>query len=138
MKTKDFDKLLEFQNVGGGMTPVNDKSEEMLDQTKRGDILTFLEVTERDLKFHKAFFGLLDYIYDYLPPSFQRKVRKKDFYKYIQVLQGNFEIAFTLTKGSNKIMLVNYDSVAFGNMSQKRFESFVRGVLPFIYERILA
>jgi hypothetical protein len=33
--------------------------------------------------------------------------------------------------------MVEYDSIAFGRMSQKTFESYIREQLPWIYEEVL-
>lgn len=134
MKSSDFDKLVEFVNVGGGLTPHNERAEELLEQSSRGEVFTFKEMTERDLKFHNCYFSLLRTIYRYLPPGFQKKVSEKNFYKWLKHLKGEYNVLFTYKDGTK---LVEYDSLAFGNMSQKRFEEYIREQLPWIYENVI-
>jgi len=49
MKDKDFKNIAEFTNVGGGLIPHNEKAKELVEQSSRGEILSFEEVTARDL-----------------------------------------------------------------------------------------
>lgn len=134
MNNSDFDKLVELCCVGGGWTPANGNAEELLDSMTRGEIVAVREVTQRDLKFHRAYFSLLNFIYDYLPPAFKRKVPKQHFYKFVKHLQGEYDVLFEFKDGTK---LVEYQSISFGRMSQKRFEAYIREQLPWIYENII-
>ena len=67
MKDGDYHRLIEMANVGGGWVPANENATELLDQTHKGEITTFEEVTARDLSMHKCYFSLLNFIYGYLP-----------------------------------------------------------------------
>jgi hypothetical protein len=134
MKDKDFNKLTEWLNVGGGLTPHNYNAIELLEQSARGEILMFKEMTERDLKFHDCYFSLLRYIYRYMPPKFREIVEEKNFYKWLKHLKGEYDIIFKFKDGTT---LVEYESLAFGNMSQKRFEEYIREQLPWIYENVI-
>jgi len=134
MTDKDFEKLGEWLNVGGGLTPYNSNAVELLEQSSRGEILRFKEVTERDLKFHNCYFSLLSYIYKYLPPKFKTEISEKNFYKWLKHLKGEYAILFEFKDGTK---LVEYESIAFGKMSQKRFEEYIREQLPWIYENVI-
>lgn len=134
MTDKDFHRIIELSNVGGGFIPVNSNATELLEQSHRGEVLSFLEITNRDLKFHRCYFSLLSYIYDYLPKSFKSKVEKDNFYKFIKHLKGEYEVLFEFADGTK---LVEYDSIAFGKMSQKSFENYIREQLPWIYENVI-
>ena len=134
MTDKDYHRIQEWVNVGGGITPLSTNAIELLEQSHKGEVLSFLEVTNRDVKFHRCYFSLLSFIYDYLPASFKRKVKKDHFYKFIKHLKGEYEILFEFKDGTK---LVEYDSIAFGRMSQKTFENYIREQLPFIYENIV-
>lgn len=129
MKDTDYNKICEFANVGGGMIPHNVNATELMEQSQRGEILAFQEVTARDLSFHRAYMGLLKYIYDYLPASFRDKVPSDKFYIFLKHLKGQYDVLFTFKDGTR---LVEYESIAFGRMSQKRFESYIREQLPWI------
>jgi hypothetical protein len=42
-----------------------------------------------------------------------------------------------LFKFKDGTAMVEYESIAFGNMSQKRFEAYIREQLPWIYENVI-
>jgi hypothetical protein len=134
MTDKDFDKIQQWLNVGGGLTPYSDNAIELLDQSSKGEILSFIEVTDRDLKFHRCYMSLISYIYDYLPNSFKRKVPKKNFYKFLKHLKGEYEVLFEFQDGTK---LIEYESIAFGRMSQKTFENYIRDQLPWVYTNVI-
>ncbi len=66
MKDTDYTKLIELTPVGGGYLPVNEAAHSLLDNCHSGEVLTFQEVSARDLNFHRAYFSLIGYIYDWL------------------------------------------------------------------------
>jgi hypothetical protein len=134
MKDIEFYKLVEFVNVGGGLMPHNVNAKELMEQSGRGDILTFREMSNRDLSFHRAYFSLLGYIYDFLPKSFKNQIQKEDFYKFVKHLKGEYKVIFTFKDGSK---MIEYDSIAMGKMSQPAFEDYIRDQLPWIYSDVL-
>jgi len=134
MKKSEFDKLIELSYVGGGWIPTNENAKELAEQSGKGEIHTFKEVTARDLSFHKGYFALLKEIYGYLPNKFKEKIPENRFYHFIKHLKGDYEVIFTFNDGSK---MIEYESIAFGKMSQKRFEEYIREQLPWIYENII-
>jgi hypothetical protein len=134
MKDSEYHKVMDFAFVGGGMIPVSANAIELMEQSDKGEVLSFLEVTNRDLKFHRCYFSLLGFIYDYLPKSFKSKIAKDDFYKFVKHLKKQYKVLYTFADGSQQI---EYDSIAFGKMSQKSFEDYIREQLPFIYTEII-
>ncbi len=134
MKDKDYTKLIDLAYVGGGFIPANERAEEMVEQLKKGEVLTFQEVTARDLRFHRNYMALLGYIWEYMPKKFKAEVPKPIFYNWLKHLKGSYEIKFTFADGTQ---LVEYESIAFGQMSEHRFRDYVREQLPFIYENVI-
>ena len=134
MKSTDYEKLIQMQTVGGGFIPSNENARDLLDSSKKNEIMTFKEVTKRDISFHRCYFSLLGFIYDFMPQQFKSKIHKKVFHKFIQHHKGEFKIIYEF---KDSPPLLEYDSISFGNMSQKRFEETIRENLPFIYEYIL-
>ena len=134
MNDKDFHRLMDFAYVGGGLIPVSVNAIELLEQTGKSEVLSFLEVTNRDLKFHRCYFSLLGFIYDYLPVSFKSKIEKDSFYKFIKHLKKEYKVLYTFADGSQQI---EYDSISFGRMSQKAFEDYIREQLPFVYTEVI-
>jgi len=120
--------------VGGGLIPVSPNAIELLEQTRKGEVLSFLEVTARDISFHRGYFALLKFIYGYMPPQFKDKVPERFFYQFIKHLKNEYTVLFTFKDGTS---MIEYKSIAFGKMSQKSFEAYVREQLPFIYSDIL-
>jgi hypothetical protein len=134
MKKSDYDKLLEVTFVGGGWIPLNQNAQDLADQSGKGEIHNFREVTARDLKFHNCYFSLLSFIYGYMPKMITEKVSNKNFYKWLKHLKKEYEVIFTYSDGTT---LVEYESLAFGNMSQKRFEEYIRNQITWIFENVL-
>ena len=134
MKDKDFDKLIDLAYMGGGWIPVNDNANELSEQSVKGQIHSFIECTERDLKFHRCYMSLLGFIYDYLPEKFKKKVHKSNFYQFLKHLQGKYKVIYKFADGTT---FVEYESIAFGRMSQERFKNYIREQLPFIYTNVI-
>jgi len=134
MKDTEQNKLLDFYNAGGGLLPVNERAHDLMDQLSRDEVVSFREVTARDLRFHRCYMSLLSFIYGYMPKSFKDRITKDKFYVYLKHLKGSYEVIFEFEDGTK---LVEYESIAFGNMSQKRFESYIREQLPWIYAKVI-
>lgn len=134
MKDIEVQKLIDLVNVGGGFIPYNDNAKELLERSVKGEVISFKEVTNRDLSMHKAYMALLAFIYDYMPNVFKNTISKENFYIFIKHLSGNYEVIFKFKDGTT---FCKYESIAFGNMSQKTFETFIANQLPFIYENLI-
>ena len=134
MKDSDFDKLIELTWIGGGFIPANPNAIDLSQQTKDGETLTFREVTARDLSFHKCYMSLLGYIWTLLPKKFKETIPKDKFYVFVKHLRGNYDIVFTFRNGTK---LIEYKSIAFGAMSQKTFEEYIKELLPWIYSDVI-
>lgn len=134
MTDKDFHKVQEWSNVGGGLIPVSSNAIELLEQTSKGEIISFIEVTNRDVKFHRCYFALLKYIYGYMPVKFKKSVPEHHFYLFLKHLKKEYKVVFTFNDGTT---MVEYDSIAFGKMSQKTFQEYIKEQLPWIYSDVL-
>lgn len=134
MKDKDFHNLVDFYNAGGGLLPVNQKAHEIIEQSDKGEVISFLEVTQRDLRFHRCYMSLIAFIYGYLPNSFHKQVPKDKFYLWLKHLKGQYDVLFEFENGTT---LVEYESISFGRMSQKRFENYIREQMPWIYSNVI-
>jgi hypothetical protein len=149
------------------LVPLNQNAIETSENAVVGQILSFTECTERDLKFHKCFMSLLGYIWSYLPDNFKAAVPKKWFYLFLKHLKKNYNIVysfkdedkrlemveylkankkkFRLTYLSiyqiamelGKTELIEYESIAFGRMSEMRFREYVREWMPLIYSGVI-
>lgn len=134
MKDYEFYNIINLVNVGGGWVPANENAQELLDASGKGEIISVLEVTSRDLSFHKAYFGLLKFIWNYMPAAFQKKVPQCHFYLWLKHLKGHYKVLYEFKDGTK---MVEYESLSFGKMSQKTFENYIREQLPWIYENVI-
>jgi hypothetical protein len=62
------------------------------------------------------------------------EVPEKYFYKFLKIYEKEYKLIYEFKDGDK---LIEVDSIAFGNMSQKRFENYVRDQLPKIYDRVI-
>jgi len=134
MKDTEFKKICEFTVTGGGMLPFNQNAVELIDMTTSGEVISMIEVSSRDVNFHRAYFSLIGYIYDWLPKSFKSKMTKDKFYVFLKHLRGDYDVIFEFKDGTK---FIEYRSISFGRMSQKTFEAYVREQLPFIYGEVI-
>jgi len=134
MKDSEYLKTSQWINEGSGcLVPYNDLAHDLTDTAKAGEIITMLEVSDRDLKFHRAYFSLLNYIYDLLPNRFHKKLDRKHFYTYLKHLKGEFDIIAQF----GDIVLVEYESISFASKSEHQFRDYVREILPWIYTKVI-
>lgn len=134
MTDKDFQKRMDFAYMGGGMIPISPNAIELCEQSDHGEVFSFKEMTNRDLAMHRCYFALLKFIYGYMPKKFKEIISEDKFYLWLKHLKGQYKVVFTFSDGTS---LVEYDSISFGRMSQKSFETYIREQLPYIYTDVL-
>lgn len=134
MKDSDFLRRIDLAYVGGGFIPVNDNAHDLMSTAVKGQVFNFKEITARDLKFHNAYFSLINYIYRYMPQQFREKVSYANFYTFLKHIKGDFDVIYEFNDGTK---YVEYKSISFGKMSQEQFINYVRDQLPFIYENLI-
>ena len=134
MKTNIYIENMQFVQMGGLLKPANEKAVEFIDAVGHGEVVVLKDIGGRDISFHRAFFGMLSYIHECLPNGFRSQVPKQRFYEWLKMYKGDYEVLFTFKDGTEQIKL---DSIAFGNMSQIRFEEYIKEQLAFIYEDVI-
>jgi len=134
MKDTNFDKIISLTYTGGGWLPTNQAAMELSHQCGMGEVVNFKPVQSRDISFHRAYMGLLAYIWGLMPRNFQAKVPKDQFYMWLKHLKGSYDVKYEFADGTK---LVEYESISFAKMDQKRFEDYVREQLPWIYEDVI-
>ena len=133
MKHTEYIQHAQFACLHGKyLSPANDKAEELLASVAHGEVLQLQDKTGRDIKFHRAYFGLLSTIYDNLTKPFKAKVSKSKFYDFLKELRGDYEVTKV-----GKLEIKHYKSISFGRMSQATFKQYVKDQLPFIYENVI-
>ena len=134
MTTETYNDLLQFEHQQGLLKPINSKAVDFISGLKHKEIVYLEDKGKRDLKFHRAYFSLLSYIYSWLPKEFKFRVSETNFYLFLKDLNNEFETVYTFKNGKE---VKKYNSIAFGKMSQKTFETYVKNQLPFIYDNLI-
>lgn len=133
MTDKDFDRVMTFKVIGNNaLLPDNQMAHEYV--TNNFGIVAMKDVTTRDLSFHRAYHGLLRFIWLHLPKKFQKAVPQSSFYQWLKHLQGKYKVKYEFLDGTK---WVEYESTSFGRMSQDRFKEYVREQLPVIYDDVI-
>lgn len=134
MKDTEYAELLEFVPANGCLIPANSKAIDFMAVSKSGAKVTFKNVSLRDTSFHKCYFSLLNFIWCAMPPHFRAKIPCEDFYKFLKMLQGEFDEIFEFKDGRK---MIEYRSISFGKMNQQQFMEYVALQLPIIYDALL-
>ena len=134
MTDDTYTDLVELKYQQGLFAPDNANARALCDNLRHNEVVTLREIKTRDIAFHRAYFALLSYVYDWLTPAFKLKIPKDTFYKWVKTLLGQYEVVFTFKDGTK---LLEYHSIAFNRMSQKTFEQYVKNQLPLIYDNVI-
>ena len=136
MNADEFLKLLEFKNHKGQvLIPAQIESQEFLELLKDNETVYFKQIKPRDVGMHKAYFLILNYIYDRLDAKFRNDVcKKKDFYMFLKFISNDFKVKFKFKDGRE---FIEYNSISFAKMNQAKFREYFNNQLTVIYEEIL-
>lgn len=157
-------KCAEYEKV---LVPLGPRAQDLLSESVEGEVIDFNECTARDLNFHKQYFVFLTFIWEEMPVNFRKHVPKEKFYKWLKHLKKNYSIEYRfrdeekrkwivekltekkkelkLTKKqieniallTNRTELIEYESISFGRMTEKKFEQYVRDQIPWIYSEVV-
>ena len=96
---------------------------------------TFNKIVEaRDEKLHKAYFGMLAFIYDRLSPTFKQSISKPNFYIFLKEIGKEYKVLHTFKDGTE---FKEYNSISFGRMNNTKFKLYFNNQLSVIYEDLL-
>lgn len=163
MKDTDYSQIIELCFNGSFFTPSNTRAEELCERSTRGEVISFKEITGRDIRFHRVYFMLVSYIWAYMPDKFKKAVPEKIFYQWLKHLKGSYDIKYEfrdedrffeimeycsklgipvsksneIANKFGKLSMIEYESISFGRMSEKRFREYVAEQLPFIYSNVI-
>ena len=135
MKTDNYIELKHFTNHQGiGLIPATVESREWLETLKNNEPVNFKIVEARDVKLHKAYFGMLSFIYDRLKPSFKKSISKPNFYIFLKEIANEYKVLHTFKDGTE---FKEYNSISFGRMNNSKFKDYFNNQLSVIYEDLL-
>ena len=135
MKQEAFLEMKHFTNHQGiGLIPATNESREWLENLKLNEPVNFKVIEARDIALHKAYFGMLSFIYDRLKPSFKKQITKSRFYIFLKELAKEYDVIYTFADGTE---YKEYKSISFGKMNNTKFKLYFNNQLSVIYEDLL-
>lgn len=134
MLDTDYQNLLEFMPSNGVLIPANQAAIDMMAIVRQGEIQTLKNISRRDIKFHRAYFSLINYIYCMMPLKFRTAISQSNFYTFLKKLKGEYDVLYEFQDG---FQFVEYQSISFGKMNQETFKRYVAEQLPVIYELLI-
>lgn len=132
-----------FQKVGGGLIPATPEDAEFLDKIKMGEGVRLKMVRQRNLKFHRKFFALMNLAFDYWEPpehgegsAWSEKLeigRNLDrFRKDVTILAGYYDATYRL----NGDIRIEAKSIAFASMGEDEFEKLYSDCIDVILKKV--
>lgn len=116
------------------LIPNQIETAEWLEQLKDKEQVYLKHIEARDLGMHKAYFKILSYIYDRLNVSFRNAIPKANFYLFLKMISKEYSVVFKFKDGRE---FIEYKSISFGKMNQKKFREYFNNQLIVIYDELL-
>ena len=118
---------------GSLLAPIDTDGENAIKSLSSEESYAVTISVDRNIKMHGAYFSLLNFVWENMSETFQKKVPKNKFYLLIKELQGRF----TEIEISSKTKIKEYESLSFEKMSQVRFHEIFKEDVDFIISDIL-
>ena len=127
----------------GDLRPATDHDRELLKKIKTGQPTRLTFVRVRNYEFHKKYFALLQFAFDYWEPSGRPPLKDgwpdpvKNFDTFrsdIIILAGFHDVHYRL----NGDLRVKARSIAFANMTEDDFEKLYAKTIDVIIKHVLA
>ena len=134
MTDKEYNSLIELTHVNGYFSPSNSNGVELASNLKDGEKIMVKNSTARDLKLHRCYFSLLNYVWLMLPDNFRAQVPCSEFYNFLKMLKGEYEVIFEFQDGRK---MIEYKSISFGRMNDTKFKEYVKEQILVIYEDVI-
>lgn len=125
--------------AGGVLVPADQQAADYIAKLKMGTAVTATVRRQRNPKFHRKFFALLNFAFDAWEPAgntYKGQQVGKNFDQFrndVVVLAGHYEMAVTL-KGDTRLTA---KSISFGSMGEDEFEELYGSTINVVLQRIL-
>lgn len=117
---------LQLLNTASGLVPVDDYAYDEKKKLKVGEVYTAEIKQNRNYRFHKLYFALINCAWEYLPERQTRGFKSKEnFRKYVEVAAGHCEPFYSPSK---REWLEVPKSISFDTMDEAKFRD--------LYERV--
>jgi hypothetical protein len=127
------------KRAGPILTPSSDEDKEVLDRLPPGQDVRISFVRVRNLKFHRKWFALARFAYDYwepeLPDDFHGVKPEKNFDRFrkdLIILAGFYDATYQI----NDKVRIEAKSIAFDNMSEEEFEKLYDKTISVVLKHI--
>jgi len=132
-----------IKSPSGVLTPASDADKAEIDKLRSGQAVRVKFTRVRNLKFHRKWFALARFAYDYWEPTVKVKEARRAlafeaernfdrFRKDLIILAGYYE-AFYRIDGTVR---VEAKSIAFENMSEEEFEKLFSATIDVVLKHI--
>lgn len=134
-----------FIKLSGSLHPASDKDAEILSKFKSGDPVRVKLTRPRNYEFHKKYFSLLNFAFDYWEPpeadmptyiAMKNITLNKSFDRFrkdIAILAGFYEASYRM----NGEVRLEAKSVSFSKMSEDEFEELYTKTIDVIVQHVL-
>jgi hypothetical protein len=125
--------------AGGVLVPCDPQAAEFIAKMKVGAGVRATVTQQRNVKFHRKLFALLNLAFDHWEPvaaTYKGQVVGKNFDQFrndITVLAGYYEMAVNL-RGETRLTA---KSISFGSMGQDEFDALYSAIVSVVLARIL-
>ena len=129
----------------GSLVPASDADKELLDKIKSGQIVTLIYSRMRNYQFHKKWWALVSFAFDYWePPEIEPDPEKKwmksvtpeksmeRFRKDLTIMAGYYDATYRVD-GSVRI---EAKSISFGSMSEDEFEKLYSATVDVVLKHV--
>ena len=120
------------------LTPASESDKEILDKVKPGQDLRIEFKRVRNLKFHRKWFALARFAFDYWEPEipdFHGHTPAKNFDRFrkdLIILAGYYDVTYQI----NDKVRVEAKSIAFENMAEEDFEQLYSKTIDVVIKHI--
>ena len=132
VKQKEFKQSIPFKVTTAGLLPTEGEARDFCYQHNGSEVF-MKPATNRDLKFHRCYFKVLDWLWWQMPLSFKKRVEQKDMYLLMKLIRGQYKV----TMQFKDIKHIEYDSISFGKMNEEVFKDYVNDSLTAFLNEIL-
>lgn len=133
-------KNLYFIRRGYSLIPANEETAERFKKVREGKLCQVELIQPRNYEFHKKFFSLLTYAFEYWEPEYEERsgmTAEKDFERFRKdvIILAGYRHAVVNLKGEVRF---EADSIAFGNMEPETFEQLYKSVFNVLWRLVMS
>lgn len=133
-------KNLYFIKQGSSLVPANDECQERMKRVKQGAMVLCEVVQPRNIAFHKKFFALLNFAFEYFEPQgeeYKGQAPEKNFDRFrkdVLILAGYYTVVSNIKNETR----VEAKSISFGSMDEQEFQELYQACFRVLWSKVLS